>query len=269
MLYLIPTPIGNLDDWTYRAVKTVQLCDYLLAEDTRRSKILLNHYDLHSKLISFHKFNEKQREESVIADLKGGATLGLISDGGTPLIQDPGASLVKRCREENISVSALPGPCALVTALTLIGGSEPFHFLGFLSKKESERKHSFITALLSQGLSLFYETPHQILKTLKELSEIDPNCRVWIARELTKKFEESLNGSSFELLHHFQNTAPKGEFVFIIEGQGPFPVDEDPKKLVQKIQNAFQLTQKEAIELAAKLMFKSKKILYREIHNLN
>jgi len=266
MFFIVPTPIGNLGDWTYRAVETVKMCDIVLAEDTRTTQVLLNHYEIKKRLKSFHKFNERKQEDGLIRELKEGKRVALLSDAGTPLIQDPGAHLVKRCHQEQIPVTALPGPSAPITALSLAGGSQPFQFLGFLPKKEGARKALLIEALLYKGTTLFFETPHQLQKSLSELAKLSPHARVAVARELTKKFEELIFGPATDVAAHYQAHPPKGEMVLLIEGLAPLPVDMPPLDLVKWLETELSISQKEALKLAADLLLKSKKDLYRLTH---
>lgn len=217
MLYLIATPIGNLADITFRAVQTLAVCDYVLCEDTRRSRILLSHYELQKPLKSYHKFKEAQMEERVIADLRRGLKLALLSDAGTPTISDPGQRLVARCRREGLCVTALPGSCAAVMALSLSGfDTAPFQFVGFLPAKKTACERALATCLQYEGTSIIYETPHRIAKVLQRLAALDPKRPLCIARELTKKFEECLFGDAGELLAHFQAHPPRGEMVLLI-----------------------------------------------------
>lgn len=219
MLFLIATPIGNLDDITFRAIKTLQTCDYLLCEDTRRTRILLNHYQLKVPLRSFHLFNEASKENLVIRDLKSGQNVGLVSDAGTPGIADPGERLVRRCLEEEISVTSIPGPCAAVTALSLSGfPTSQFQFLGFLPRKKGKIEKQLIEALNYPGTTVCYESPHRIAKTLQILARLDPARVCAVARELTKKFETYVHGPALQLATQFTQTKPKGEIVLLIRG---------------------------------------------------
>lgn len=219
MLYLVATPIGNLADLSYRAVETLRSVDAILCEDTRHSRRLLNHYEIDKPLRSYHKFNLKQREEQILDQLTEGKKLALISDAGTPGISDPGSDIVAACVERGLPVTQIPGPCALISALTLSGlNTERFQFLGFLPKKSGQRERLLQEGLDYPGTTIFYESPHRILKTLKQLQEIEPEAHVVILRELTKKFEERLAGNAAELLSHWSERKPKGEFVLLLEG---------------------------------------------------
>ncbi|MEI6242871.1 MAG: 16S rRNA (cytidine(1402)-2'-O)-methyltransferase [Chlamydiota bacterium] len=217
MLYLVATPIGNLEDLSYRAVRILQSCDYILCEDTRKSRTLLHHYQIHKPLVSFHKFSEKKGEKDILKDLENELDIALISDAGTPLICDPGFSLVQNCIQKKIPLSAIPGASSILHALILSGfATIPFQFLGFLSKKAKAREKSLQDALGYKGTSIFFETPHRIQKTLEALQILAPQLIIAIARELTKKFEECLRDTPQNLLSHFQKHPPKGEMILLI-----------------------------------------------------
>ena len=220
MLYLISTPIGNLSDISKRAIDIIKDSAYILCEDTRKSRILLNHYKITTiPLISFHKFNEAKKEKRVIQDLKNNQDISLISDAGTPTISDPGNRLIQSCIEENIPYTAIPGPCSIIQALVLSGFSyKQFQFIGFLPKKKGKRKKILQKALLYDGVTICFESPYRIVTTLEYLSEQDSNKKVVIVREMTKKFEEILKDSSLNLYEHFKKHPPKGEFVMVISG---------------------------------------------------
>lgn len=220
MLYLISTPIGNLEDLSFRAIKTIELCDYLLCEDTRRTKILLDRYGLTKPLRSYHKFNESTRMQEVLSDLSCGKSIALIADAGTPAIADPGERLVKRCHEEKIPLTAIPGPSSVITALSLSGfPSDRFQFIGFLPKKPKALQTLFGEALAYSGTTIALESPFRIKKSLSHFAKLSTDRPLFIARELTKKFEELLTGTAPELLSHFEKKAPKGEFVLLIRGR--------------------------------------------------
>ncbi len=217
MLYLIATPIGNLADITVRALKTIEACDYLLCEDTRHSRRLLSHYDLRKPLKSYHKFSEAKREEEIIKDLKSGKTIGLLSDAGTPGIADPGVRLVKKCRELELEVYPIPGPCSPIVALVASGlDTTRFQFVGFLPRKKGKLTKILEEGLAYPGTTICFESPHRILKSLKLLAELDPEKQVVVARELTKKFEEYAKGTPAELLEKWKTSPPKGEIILML-----------------------------------------------------
>ena len=201
MLHLVATPIGNLADITFRAVETLKNVDLILCEDTRTSGILLKKYDIKTPKKSFHLFNEKKMEGSIIQDLKSGKEIALISDAGTPGISDPGQRLIQRCHKEEIAVTSLPGACSPIVALTLTGFEmERFQFLGFLPKRPSKRKKALAEALAYPGATIFFESPHRIKKTLGEIAEMSPDCEIAVVREITKMYEECLLGKASDLL---------------------------------------------------------------------
>jgi len=219
MLILVATPIGNLQDISLRGLEALKEADLILAEDTRISARLLKKYGIDTPLLSFHKFNEWRREVGVIAKLKAGKRIALISDAGTPGICDPGAKLVKRCREEGIPVTAVPGCCAFTMALSLLGEEfRQFQFLGFLPKKVGKLKKIVEEILAYPGPSIAYETPHHLEKTLKMVEMLAPASQIFIARELTKIHEECVKGTPEELLEHFKKGI-RGEFVLIFMGK--------------------------------------------------
>ncbi|MCP5469362.1 MAG: 16S rRNA (cytidine(1402)-2'-O)-methyltransferase [Chlamydiales bacterium] len=218
MLYILPTPIGNLADVSFRFLECVKECDYLLCEDTRRSRILIKHYDLDIKLQSFHLHNEKTKAARVLSDLEMGKTIGLLSDAGTPGINDPGSHLVRLCREQELDVVALPGPCAAITALSASGlDTTRFQFFGFLPKKPGKLRKILTEILDFPGTTIAYESPYRVIATLKALEELDPDRLLVVARELTKKFESYYRGNAAEILSQIKT--PKGEFVLLISPQ--------------------------------------------------
>ncbi|MBI2809846.1 MAG: 16S rRNA (cytidine(1402)-2'-O)-methyltransferase [Candidatus Melainabacteria bacterium] len=267
MLYLVSTPIGNLGDFSFRAVEALKTCDYILCEDTRHSRTLLEHYGIKVHLKSFHKFNEAGEEERVIADLKEGKTLGLISDAGTPIVSDPGNELVARCRNEGIEVTAVPGACALINALILSGlPPTPFQFLGFLPKKEKELESVLGAALLYPGTSIAYESPHRIEETLQTLHKAAADRKLCVARELTKLHEECLNGKASELLEHFKKHPPRGEMVLLISppAESVFYAELSLEELVAMLEKDLRLSKKDAIKMAAELRQLPKREVYKQ-----
>lgn len=269
MLYLVSTPLGHLKDITLRSLEILKECDLILCEDTRHSRVLLDHYEIKTPLKSLHKFNEKKELDTILDLLKEGKTLALISDAGTPCIQDPGALLVKACQELSIDVKALPGPCAFVTAISLSGEEEgPFQFVGFFPKKEEALKKTLLPLLEYEGHSLAYVSPHQILKTLYILSTLDETRPVFLIRELTKYYEESYNGTPKELYEHFKEKDPKGEFVLMIKKslkQETFENLSIPDH-VAHLEETYHLSKNEAIKLAAKQRGLSKRDIYNLVH---
>ena len=220
MLYLVPTPIGNLEDMTHRAVRILGEVDVVLAEDTRTSKRLFQHYEIETPLKSFHAHNEHKVLENWVSQLETGATIALISDAGTPAISDPGFLLVRACVEKGIKVECLPGATAFVPALVASGiPCDRFHYEGFLPHKKGRQTRLKYLASLPNTFVL-YESPHRIVKCLKELSEHCGSDRLaCVSRELTKKFEEKVTASLGELVADFEGrTSIKGEFVVVMSG---------------------------------------------------
>lgn len=262
MLFIVATPIGNLKDITFRAVDVLKKVDLVLAEDTRTSGVLMREYEIATEMRSFHKFNEKGREEEILALLGSGKKVALISDAGTPGICDPGAMLIRKCREAGIKVEVVPGPCAAIAALSLFGSEESFQFIGFLEKKG---KKQLIDTIYYPGLTIAYESPHHLMKTLEWMNEIAPEAKIFIGRELTKFYEETLEGTPQELIKHFQAKKILGEFVLIFSGnENPF--EKTPQALVKELQERFDISSKEALVVAAKLLNKPKRELYKEFN---
>lgn len=216
-LYLVATPIGNLLDITLRALFVLQHCDLVAAEDTRRTGQLLRHFGIQKALISLHQFNEARRTEPIEQRLKSGETVALVSDAGTPGISDPGSRLVSILVKNGIRVEPVPGPCALIAALTASGlPTDEFHFCGFLPVKSGQRNRR-LTALLNEaGTLVLYESPYRMEKLLRELAELAPQRPLVVARELTKKFEEWQRGTAATLLEAWTTRPRKGEFVVLI-----------------------------------------------------
>ena len=220
MLYVVPTPIGNLEDITLRALRILREVKVVLAEDTRTSRKLLDHYEIRTPLRAFHAFNEHAVVEKIADELATGTAMALVSDAGTPGISDPGFLLVRACVRRGIRVECLPGPTAFVPALVASGlPCDTFHFEGFLPHKKGRQTALKRLAALDSTFIL-YESPHRLLRCLEELAEHcgqDRNASV--AREISKKFEEQITSSLASLILHFQSHAPKGEFVIVVEGK--------------------------------------------------
>ena len=218
-LYIVPTPIGNLEDMTFRAIKILNSVDLILAEDTRTSSFLLKHYDIKKPLRSFHKFNEHAAVKRVADSIICGETVALISDAGTPAISDPGFMLVRECVAQGIEVETLPGATAFVPALVNSGfPTDKFCFEGFLPQKKGKTK--LLNELSKEPRTIiFYESPHRVLKTLKMIADIfTHNPQISISREISKMFEETVRGTAEELIEHFALNEPRGEFVMVVEG---------------------------------------------------
>lgn len=228
ILYIVPTPIGNLKDITFRAIEVLQNVSIVLAEDTRQTQKLLQHYQIEQNLISHHKFNEHQATQKVIERLKIGDDIALVSDGGTPAISDPGFFLVRACVAENIVVQTLPGAVAFVPALVNSGlATDKFVFEGFLPHKKGRQTRLELLAEDSRTVVL-YESPHRISKTLEQIEKFfGAERKVSVSREISKKFEETRRGTAQELSQHFSQNKAKGEIVIVIEGK---PKEKKVKK---------------------------------------
>ena len=219
-LYLVATPIGNLEDITLRALRTLKECDVVAAEDTRRTGQLLKHYGVSKPLLSYFQFNEARRSEEILERLRRGEKVALVTDAGSPGISDPGERVVKAARAAGFRVEAVPGACALVAALTASGlPTEEFHFIGFLPHKSGQRRKQLEALKSFAGTLVLYESPYRIEKLLGELNEIFPERQVVLARELTKKFEEFLRGTPAELLALAEKRSLKGEFVVLVSSE--------------------------------------------------
>ena len=219
-LYLVPTPIGNLKDITIRAIEILQNVDCILAEDTRKSKKLLHHFEIKTQLVSFHQYNEHKKLQNIINEIKSGKIYALVSDAGTPSISDPGFLLVRECIKNNLDVETLPGPTALIPAIVNSGLScEKFVFEGFLPVKKGRSKR-LIKLADEERTTILYESPHRLLKTLDDLIKNFGNQRqASISRELTKIYEETIRGSLEELYDFYSTNKIKGEFVIVISGK--------------------------------------------------
>ncbi len=216
---MVATPIGNLEDITLRALRTLKECDVVAAEDTRRTGQLLQYFGISKPLLSYFQFNEARRSEEILERLKRGEKVALVTDAGSPGISDPGERVVKAAISEGLRVEAVPGPCALVVALTASGlATEEFHFIGFLPHKSGQRRKKLEELKAVSGTLVLYESPYRVERLLGELSEVFPERQVVLARELTKKFEEFLRGKPVELLERLKGRTVKGEFVVMIGG---------------------------------------------------
>lgn len=218
-LYVIPTPVGNLEDMTFRAIRMLKEADLILAEDTRTSGILLKHFEIKNTMQSHHKFNEHKTVENVVNRMKAGETVALISDAGTPGISDPGFLVVRECVRNGIEVQCLPGATAFVPALVASGlPNERFCFEGFLPQKKG-RMTKLKSLMEEKRTMVFYESPHRLLKSLTQFVEyFGPDRQASVSREISKLYEETVRGSLAELVEHFTKTDPRGEIVIVIGG---------------------------------------------------
>jgi len=264
LLYLVATPIGHLEDLSARAIETLKKSDLICCEDTRHSGGLLRHYGIEAPLTSYHKFNEKRSVELLIDKLKEGQTISLISDAGTPCLNDPGLILVKACIEENLPFTAIPGACSPIIALLLSGlDTERFQYVGFLPKESDRGLKQF---LYYPGTTIALESPSRIVKTLEIIHSLDPQRKVAVARELTKIHEECLRGTAQELITSFQTKEPRGEMVLVIAGGTLPPESFSLDELIEQLQTTLGLSLKEAIPLAAKLTHTPKRDVYNHVH---
>jgi 16S rRNA (cytidine1402-2'-O)-methyltransferase len=216
-LYLVATPIGNLEDITLRALRTLRECDVIIAEDTRHSARLLAHFQIRKPLLSCFRFNEARRVAQVLEHLKQQQRVALVSDAGSPGISDPGERLVRATLDAGFRVEPVPGPCALIAALTASGlPADQFHFIGFLPHKSGQRQRRLESLRSTPGTLVFYESPHRIQRLLEELAQAYPEADVVLARELTKKFEEFLRGKASELAATARSRSLRGEFVVML-----------------------------------------------------
>ena len=216
-LYVIPTPVGNLEDMTLRAIRMLKECDLILAEDTRTTGILLKHYDIKKPVQAHHKFNEHQTVVRYAERIKAGENIALVSDAGTPSISDPGFLLVRTCIQNGVEVECLPGATAFIPALIVSGlPSDKFYFEGFLPVKKG-RKTRLLEIASEKRTGILYESPFRLLKTLTQLSEVcGQNRQVSVSREISKRFEETIRGTLEEVIRHFSENEPKGEFVIVL-----------------------------------------------------
>lgn len=273
ILYLVATPIGNLDDITLRAVKVLEAVDYIAAEDTRHTLKLLNHLNISKPLISCYKENELIKSDILISKLKEGKNVALVSDAGTPVISDPGEELVHSAIENNIKVVPIPGACALISALTASGiSAKEFCFVGFLPVNKTEKTNKLLSLYDLDKTLIFYEAPHKLLNTLNYICEVFGNRKITLARELTKIHEEFIYGYIDDILKNIEN--PKGEFVIIVEGNKNSP-DEVTEKLINStLEEHFSFyknlgySKKDIIKMIAKDRNVSKNEIYQYFINL-
>lgn len=275
ILYLCPTPIGNLKDISERVLETLREADLIAAEDTRNSMKLMNAFDIHVPMTSYHEYNKTEKAYTLIDKLKEGTNIALISDAGTPGISDPGEVLVKMCHEEGIKVTSLPGPCACITALTLSGlSTRRFAFEGFLPSDKKERKEVLEDLKREYRTFIVYEAPHHLKNTLAELKDaLGDTRKIAVCRELTKKFEEVLHFDLSSAVEYYEKNDPKGEYVLVIEGLNRSEEKEKIQKNWQeisieehmKIYLDAGLDKKEAMKAVAKDRGVSKSEIYNSL----
>ena len=268
-LYLIATPIGNLSEFTPRAIEILKEADYVGCEDTRNSKILFDHFGISTTLISCHEHNENEASEQLISYLLNGKIVCYVSDAGYPGISDPGSRLVKKALDNDINVSVINGSSAFLTALVASGlETDHFYFHGFLASKESQRENELKEMINRKETLIFYESPHRIMKTLVSMQKIFGNRKICLCRELTKKFEEYIRGTLDELVTIDENTL-KGEMVIIVEGNkdetSSFVSDEDIMAYVNSLTEV-GLSTKDAIKNASSTLKVNKNYIYKLFH---
>jgi len=216
-LYIVATPIGNLEDITLRAIETLKSVDLIAAEDTRHTRILLDRYQIKTPTTSYFEYNKIQKTDYLFKVLKEGKSVALVSDAGTPGISDPGYKIIRECINNNIPVIPIPGPSGLITALTISGKTtDKFTFEGFLSNKSARRKNQLKKLKSEERTIVLYESPHRIVKLLEDILEVYGDAEIVLARELTKKFEEIRREKPSCLITHFKSTPPRGEFIVIV-----------------------------------------------------
>ena len=274
-LYVVATPIGNLADFSHRAVETLKKVDLIAAEDTRHVKMLLQHYAISNKLISLHQHNEEKVSPNLIEKIKTGLSIALVSDAGTPLLSDPGMPLVKLAKQEGIEVSPIPGACALIAALSVSGlPTSKFTFEGFLPRTSSARKTFFNTKKNESTTWAFYESSHRIVASLEDLAEVlQQSRRIVLAKELTKLYETIVNDSLENILQLLKKNTnlQKGEFVVLVEGlvieKTVDEITEEQKRILQILLQ--QCSIKTAVAMAVEITGARKKVLYQSALQLS
>ena len=273
-LYLCATPIGNLEDITFRVLRTLKEVDLIAAEDTRNSIKLLNHFDIHTPMTSYHEYNKIEKAEVLIRKMQEGTNIALITDAGTPGISDPGEDLVRMCYEAGIEVTSLPGPAACITALTLSGlATRRFAFEAFLPSDKKERQ-AVLTELVNETRTIIlYEAPHRLTKTLKELLDTLGNRKMTLCRELTKKHETAFVSTIEDVLKFYETQEPKGECVLVIEGKNRLELVEEERArweemTIQEHMDVYLgqgMDKKEAMKAVAKNRGVSKRDIYQAL----
>lgn len=263
ILYLVATPIGNMQDMTFRAIDTLKNVDVIYAEDTRNSKYLLEHFDITTKLLSYHEYNKELKEDEIIARLKSGENVAIISDAGLPVISDPGYDIARAAIENDIPVTPIPGASAGISGLIASGITpQPFTFVGFLDSKTTKRKKELEDLKYLKSTIIFHEAPHRIKECLIDILEVFGDRYICIGRELTKKFEEFIRGNVSEIIEVADNL--KGEMVVIVEGyKENTTLDRDPIKEIESLIN-LGYKPKEAIKEVASMLNLNKQELYKQ-----
>jgi len=274
MLYLVPTPIGNLGDISERCRRTLEEADFIAAEDTRVSLKLLNYLGIKKSLVSYYEHNKAFKGNVILDRILAGETCALVSDAGSPAISDPGEDLVRLCAEHGIIVTAIPGPCAVITALSISGlPTGRFCFEGFLSTAKKSRKEHLASLAGETRTMIFYEAPHKLVSTLEDLAEaFGADRKISLCRELTKLHEEVVRTTLGEAIEKYTANAPKGEFVLVLDGAPPaekeIPTAEDAGEMVKRLMGE-GLSRKDAIKQTAKALDLPKNVVYDAALNLD
>ncbi len=273
-LYLCATPIGNLEDITLRVLRVLQEVDLIAAEDTRNSIKLLNHFDIHTPMTSYHEYNKYDKAKELITQMRQGKNIALITDAGTPGISDPGEELVKMCAEEGVEVTSLPGASACITALTLSGlGTRRFAFEAFLPADKKERQAVLAELPQETRTMIIYEAPHRLRETLEELYQTLGNRRITVCRELTKKYETAFRTTLEEAIAHYISEEPRGECVLVLEGKKLEEIQKERQEAWQEMSLTEHMKfyedkgtpRKEAMRLVAKDRGMSKRDVYQAL----
>lgn len=266
ILYIVSTPIGNLEDISLRAIRVLNEVDFIACEDTRVTQKLLNHYEIKTKTFSYHKFSERQKTSKLIELLQEGKNIALVSDAGTPLISDPGSILIKQLNETNIKAVPVPGACAAVTAMSAFESETPeFAFIGFLPKSKNEKKQ--VLAKFREINIIFYESPNRLVKTLSEINELFEDSTAMVTRELTKMFEELKTDKIGNLIKYYQEKPPKGEITVILKAK-KIKNKEITPEVVEKIEQLQKegFSSKDISKIVAMFTGVSKNKIYKEIN---
>ena len=271
-LYLVATPIGNLEDMTFRAIRTLKEVDLIAAEDTRNSIKLLNHFEIQTPMTSYHEFNKYDKAKVLVQDMLQGKNIALITDAGTPGISDPGEELVRQCYEAGIEVTSLPGAAACITALTMSGQkTRRFVFEAFLPKDKKEKQQVLESLKNEVRTTIIYEAPHRLVKTLKELEKTIGNRPLTICRELTKKYEEAFQTTISEAIEYYDSKEPKGEYVLVIAGKPMEEIQAEKREQweLMTIEEHVQFYMKQDMDkkTAMKMVAKDRGVSKRDIYN--
>jgi len=276
-LYIVPTPIGNLKDISFRVLEVLKEADRIACEDTRVTSKLLNRYEIKKPLINYREHNEMEASDFILEKIESGETIALVTDAGMPGISDPGETIVKKATQRGIEVIVLPGPSALINALVASGlSTRRFTFIGFLDKAKKRKRDELKELKEKEETLIFYEAPHRILDTLEAVREVFGERQISLSREITKIYEEHLRGTVSEVLHTFDERNPKGEFVLVVSGKSEEEIKEEKEKgfinltikehLIQVINEGN--SKKDAVKLVAELRDIPKKEVYKESLNL-